>query len=397
MILRSRTKICLLEENPISPNSYKIHRKKKHTNKMSLSKKPFLDCPNTPSKLPLQESMQNISEHAVAEGYPSPEVNAMKAYSLMTSTAHKLLNSTPVKLHSRSVDRSASGPLSLLSTNCEAIESGKEQLAILSADRGRHSLATSYKLKFKQHDVTICRNIYKSGKQVCLIPSLKTYSKISLKIKEYQKKLFLSDSQIAKICFDILHSDEIKDLKDIAPAKRDEIVKYLSSVCALLFSAEAERSKSVLMTHAMFLELVIAGKYKFSDITKLPIAFKGAMGGVRVLDGLLASQISKYMKYDYSEEAAYADEQTISEILLRNLEITRDWFLLKGIDITSGALNGPMLRAVVDLLRQSISAWYSVDLKFYHTADADQDIWPVPFIMPEEDPHLLGEPSSLDE
>jgi len=129
------------------------------------------------------------------------------------------------------------------------------------------------------------------------VTALGTYENVSLQLTQVRDKLKKSDKEIVGFFPRILKGEDLfKTCSDLDPAT----IKVLYDIAYLLFSCEANRNPSALITNAMFLELVSSGKYKITDMaTKMPMAMSGAIDVGRYYHEQFERLGNKAKKNDY--------------------------------------------------------------------------------------------------
>jgi hypothetical protein len=211
-----------------------------------------------------------------------------------------------------------------------------------------HSVATG------EH-ATSCNILYgKTGAKAAKIAGITNYDDISKALDTLSDTL--GGDVIASILFDILNNKELIISEKLPLADRASVYKFLTKLCYLLFGCEASRFESAVITNAMFLDLVIAGKYKMSEIIDLPLSSKGVMPAVRKLNDTLVSDVNPGWRYDLSGKKLQSiSSGPVRSILEKNHQIIQDWLKIKKPDSDISELSiGEIGKAIYT----SMGAWF---------------------------------------
>ncbi|WP_425360535.1 MULTISPECIES: hypothetical protein [unclassified Candidatus Tisiphia] len=130
--------------------------------------------------------------------------------------------------------------------------------------------------------------------------------------KSKLKEFFLSSLR-GKICFEIVKNKTTET----------DLIDQLKTDVELIFGIEVKRNPAVLLTNAMFFDLVDKGIYKIEEIAdKMPMAMKGAVVASVIIDKSMGKSI-----YDYREKPTGYKE--VKELVEKDESILQDWLKWK--------------------------------------------------------------------
>lgn len=325
------------------------------------------------SHTPILVKLKGVHEAAEGHFLNTPEKQGAQANCLLTNFALQAQHSTPVQQRIKSFEENGSTPKCINPYDIIAHNFVVHKEIQKTIDPGVHVQHVTFKIKFDLHEIPVKQlvSVYSTGSTASIIGALGTYDDISQALKGTQ----LSDKAIAESLFNIMHGEEIADIKSKPVPMAIKIEGLLHNVYYLLCGVEVNRNPSALITNPMFLDLVKKGVYKFTDMADiLPMSIEGAQGASRGIGKVFSTPFIKGFKpMDSSETRVFdIESKEVSEMLLRTSKLISKWLdKMHGIVLKRGEyIFGPKLANAVSVIKQAIKDWYDVSLKdFPITAD----------------------------
>jgi hypothetical protein len=219
-------------------------------------------------------------------------------------------------------------------------------------------------VEFAFNDGTLVKEglqCYDSKAKVSHVYGIKAYPDIAESFEAMRVKHNLKDPEIAQAILDYLDEGKSKIFDGVEGC--GSAIKLVARSCYLLFSTEASRDNSALIAASMFLDLVIAGKYKIGDIVDLPLSMKRAVPATRALSKVLGGLITDHSKYDHSQKAADIHSSDVKQILGSSIKLLKNWLALKGITIDKDHTIESQATEISDTILKAAEGWYKLNLR----------------------------------
>lgn len=211
--------------------------------------------------------------------------------------------------------------------------------------------------------VTAHHKVYKSGITVLQVTGITSYEKIAEEFKKWA--CMVPNEVIASNIWEIMSDNKLTNISYLEAKAQEKYTKFLTKVCFLLFSAESAREPASLAVNSMFLDLVLSGKYKMSDIIKLPMSAVKAVPSTRTL--------SKKVLGDHNAASPVRADPKLRNKKVQNLLDNYDEILSTWLELYEGKeklVISKDLRQISDLMTQKITDWFGIKIKpFRHSIE----------------------------
>lgn len=215
--------------------------------------------------------------------------------------------------------------------------------------------------------VTAHHKIYKSGITSHQVLGITSYESISAELTSWTE--LLSDRIVAETMSSILSGQEVSNTLGLSKANQTKFGNFMAKLTFLLFCTESAREPASIAVNAMFLDLVKSdksGKYKMSDITKLPMSAENAVAASRTLSKAALGR--KEMKSPVRPDPKIHHPKV--QKLLNNYEsILLDWLE----DNAKGKISiSNDIKRIADIITEKIEKWFDIKIKPFRHCLSEQ-------------------------